>query len=102
MWLRLEDQELALIDAALRSARGDQPEDPDAIALADRIAAKIAEGKEPWRADYINAVETDDELEVDDDAIVSEGGDPGAWVMAWVWITDAQAGHEEEDEDDDE
>lgn len=27
-------------------------------------------------------------LEVDPDAIVSPGDDPGAWVQCWVWVQD--------------
>jgi hypothetical protein len=30
----------------------------------------------------------DGEIEVDDNAVVSYGGDDGAYVMAWVWIAD--------------
>jgi hypothetical protein len=29
---------------------------------------------------------SDDELEIDQDATVSEG-DGGAWVQAWVWVS---------------
>jgi hypothetical protein len=32
------------------------------------------------------------ELEVDVPAVVSRGDDPGAYVMAWIWITDEEAG----------
>ena len=28
---------------------------------------------------------SDDNIEIDDDALVSEG-DGGAWVQAWVWV----------------
>jgi hypothetical protein len=31
-------------------------------------------------------------LEVDDPAVVSQGDDSGAYVMAWLWIDDAAAG----------
>ena len=30
--------------------------------------------------------------EVDEDAVVSMGDDPGAYVMAWVWITREESG----------
>ncbi len=30
----------------------------------------------------------DGEIEIDDDAIVSIGLDNGAYVAAWVWVTD--------------
>ena len=29
-------------------------------------------------------------LEIDDDASVSPGDDPGAYVQAWVWVEDAE------------
>jgi hypothetical protein len=32
------------------------------------------------------------ELEVDDDAIVSKGCDEGAYVQAWLWVPDKEAG----------
>lgn len=31
-------------------------------------------------------VEVEGELEIDDDAVVSEGDDNGAYVQAWVWV----------------
>jgi len=34
----------------------------------------------------IEAVNTNDELEVDDNAIVSWGDDPGAFVQTWTWV----------------
>jgi hypothetical protein len=41
------------------------------------------------------------DFDVDADAVVSPGGDPGAWVMSWLWISDQEAGLETDDEDDD-
>ncbi len=41
------------------------------------------------------ACQRDGELEIDDDAIVSgsdEGDERGAWVAAWLWIGDDDAG----------
>jgi hypothetical protein len=41
---------------------------------------------------YINAAimlhHKDGEVEIDDDAKVSRGEDPGAYVQAWVWVYD--------------
>lgn len=35
------------------------------------------------------------EIEIDDDAKVSRGDDPGAYVQAWVWVYDSDVmGHE--------
>ena len=33
--------------------------------------------------------ERDGELEIDDNAVVSIGDDPGAYVAAWVWVADS-------------
>lgn len=41
----------------------------------------------------------DDETEIDDDALLSDsgdGGDPGYWVSAWVWVGLDQDEAEEE------
>jgi hypothetical protein len=42
------------------------------------------------------------ELEIDDDAIVSKGDDPGAYVQAWIWVPNSDAGVEEEAEEENE
>ena len=34
----------------------------------------------------------DGEIEVDDEATVSMGGDGGAYVQAWLWVSDEVAG----------
>ena len=34
----------------------------------------------------------DGELEIDDGAVVSRGDDAGAYVLAWRWVTDREAG----------
>lgn len=33
----------------------------------------------------------DGEVEIDDNAIISHGDDPGAYVQAWVWVPDSDA-----------
>lgn len=42
----------------------------------------------------------DGELEIDGNAVVSLGDDPGAYVQAWVWVTAAEAGVPHEDDED--
>lgn len=39
------------------------------------------------------SVSSGESFEVDQDAIVSKGDDPGRYVAAWVWVTDDQAGN---------
>lgn len=46
-------------------------------------------------------VETSDELEVDG-AIISEGDDNGAFVLAWTWVDFNGTGFDKEAEDEDE
>lgn len=41
------------------------------------------------------------EVEIDDNAVVSESDDGGAYVAAWVWVSDADAGFANEEEEDD-
>lgn len=46
----------------------------------------------------------DGDLEFDDDAVVSLGADDGAYVMAWVWVSDddmRENGYLEEDDAED-
>lgn len=38
-------------------------------------------------------------IEIDDDAKVSRGSDPGAYVQAWVWVYDDLDPDDEEDTD---
>ena len=76
----------------------------EAIARANKIAdtmnaqAKVATaaaelqdpGDGPDDAWYIASArdeyQTDGEIEIDDNAVVSRGSDPGAYVAAWVWV----------------
>ena len=50
-------------------------------------------GTAPW---YIEAArkrwEREGEIEIDDDPKVSAGDDPGAYVQAWVWVSNEEAG----------
>jgi hypothetical protein len=39
-----------------------------------------------------NRHQDDSVCKIDDGALVSKGEDPGAYVMAWLWITNAEAG----------
>ena len=41
----------------------------------------------------------DGELEVDEGAVVSFGGDPGAYVASWTWVSDKEAGLPDEEEE---
>lgn len=45
--------------------------------------------------DYITAAraqyQREGSIEIDDNAVVSRGSDPGAYVAAWVWVEDPKA-----------
>ena len=75
----LQDQLLDLKDKGLTftdcvNAFGvDRDEDPHAQAAAEIYGC-------------------DGELEFDDTLVVSNGDDPGAYVMCWRWVTDEEAG----------
>lgn len=74
---------LAAAIEAVESAHGNDPE---------TVTFREAAG-----AEYAN-----DEVEIDDDAMISRS-DNGAFVQAWVWVSNEEAGVEgESDEEDDE
>lgn len=90
---------------------------PAAPSLADRLRSLISEGltyseaakvfgdhqdaTEPHLKAYRDALPSwAGEREVDSNAMVSKGGDAGAYVQAWVWVSDSEAGVESDDEDD--
>jgi hypothetical protein len=93
MWIHFTDEEARLIADAMRGLSSDKPGDPTVYdPIHDKIMQAIAnfDPADPYRA--AAQEDADDELEVDDDAAVSPGEDPGAWVQAWIWITDEEAG----------
>ena len=50
------------------------------------LAEKLRREPDPQAAAFIAAVDTDDELEVDADAVVSRGEDDDALVMSWICV----------------
>lgn len=84
MWVRLEDEE---INQILR------------LIPAGPLADKLRENPHPDTSAFVGAVETDDELEVDPDAVISRGDD-GAFVMSWSWVSNEQAGFPPFEDDD--
>jgi hypothetical protein len=61
------------------------------LTIADCVEAASAAQPDPDRVAEIVALaggaSTEGETEVDDNAIVSEGDDNGAYVSAWVWVS---------------
>jgi hypothetical protein len=114
MWLNLDDKQMTGVEAALASTisryrealdtlNGNQALNASEIqtvtaakdelqAILDRFG-KIRSDFDP--ADPYRAAaqeQADDDLEIDQDAVVSSGDDAGAWVMGWTWVTDEAAG----------
>lgn len=89
----LEARLLALIDGGLNFGR------------AVPVFAEHQRRTEPGLSAYADApgplgMCREGELEVDGDAIVSESADGGAYVMAWLWVSDEDAGVERDEEED--
>lgn len=93
-----EPEELVLVVDALTAYSGEvqTAEESSAKALATRLAALDEWVSDEERDAYIAAAKQRYQevgvLEFDDNAIVSAGGDPGAYVMGWQWISSDEAG----------
>lgn len=85
MWINLDDKEVEVVLHALSSEKKTKP-------VAERIKEMVADRKNATYEKYRSAVEASDNLDVDGDAVVSKGDDPGAYVMCWTWVSDTQAG----------
>ena len=89
--LQLTIEEIELIVASLQMLTV-----KPAVDLAARLKGIVQEEQDPaFRAQrdaYRNALPVSDACEIDGDAEVSFGDDAGAYVMAWIWVTDRQAG----------
>ena len=112
MYYALDDRQLCSVLAALTVYQDATPADlpaildiatdgytrkklePDEIeALVDRLKTCRSEQVQPIAEAYRDHASehlTDDgAVEIDDNALVSLGDDPGAYVMAWVWVDNA-------------
>ena len=80
------------------------PRDAETIAALIRELRAVhrtvsdQEDREHWRAGRAGWVRAaaehyarDGELEIDDDATVSEGADDGVYVQAWLWVSQSEA-----------
>jgi hypothetical protein len=82
MWINLDEQQLRLLQQRV-------PE------LHARIQWRDADQEKFFRA---ACEHSNDDIEFDPDAVVSQGDD-GAFVMAWYWVSNDDAGIEEEDDE---
>ena len=63
--------------------------------ICARIRSALAECSDPILNGYRQAAlcrARSGELEIDPGAVVSKGDDAGAYVMAWLWISDGEIG----------
>lgn len=92
--VNLSIEEIALIAGVLRATLAPLPQ---AQTLAARLEKMVEEENDAslchMRQAYRDAVELrEGDLEMDQDAEVSLGDDPGAYVMVWKWVSDEDAG----------
>jgi hypothetical protein len=84
MWIRIDDGERTQLLALV-------PNGP--------LAERLREAPDPDAGAFMDAVEVDDDSEMDPDAIVSRG-ENGAFVMTWSWVSNEKAGLQCREEDD--
>ena len=112
MYYALDDRQLCTVLAALTTYQDATPSNLSAIldvatdgytrkklepeeieALVDRLKTCHSEQVQPIAEayrDYASEHLTEDgAVEIDDNALVSLGDDPGAYIMAWVWVDNA-------------
>lgn len=101
MWIRFDDADLALLRDQLKKRQASyiesQVEYTGIQTMLDRLDKVEAEtannGALVETARELYAFGSDDDIEVDDDAALSQS-DEGTWVMMWGWIR-----NEDEDEE---
>jgi hypothetical protein len=87
MWINLNEAEIELVKIALKD-KGAPFE-----RIIDDIERSVDTQKGPEAAKYremASELSKDGVLEIDDGAIVSMGDDPGAYVMAWLWVSNGE------------
>jgi hypothetical protein len=74
---------------------------PGAVSIGT-VLDTLSEAQSETEQAYVAAAQgkaSDGNLEVDSNAIASTGCDDGAYVLAWVWVSNAEAGVKPEDDD---
>jgi len=69
----------------------------EGLSVGECLNAFSARHTPPEKA-YVAAAlkhQRDGELEIDSNAVVSLGDDPGSYVQAWIWVKALEAGVEE-------
>lgn len=102
MYINLDPEEIKLIAGALSLLKIEA-----ATNLKDKLDAKLDESQNQFWQDLFakyrdaakDTLSEDGKIEVDDNALVSIGEDPGAYVMVWHWVSNAAADIEDSDDD---
>ena len=98
-WVNLDEEELKFIKVSLRLLT---PAMRICLGNLNEKVEKALAGPTDREAKYLARAEeisVDGECEIDDDAIVSEGEDHGAYVMGWIWVDAEDAGVEKPSEE---
>lgn len=100
MWIQFDEKQLEALGALVALGQSKTVGtilNGFAEVVAERMAWYAAPDANDQR--YRDAVETNDELEMDADAVTSIG-DEGAFVMTWTFVRNEDAGVSDEPEDD--
>lgn len=100
MWIDLTPEELKLIRHCVGSSLGDSGKADGADALITKLDDWERDARSPlhklYRDTAWNVHHRDGECEIDhmsdETCMVSKSDDPGAYVMAWVWVDNETAG----------
>ncbi|WP_454287207.1 hypothetical protein [Rhizobium arsenicireducens] len=99
MWLHFDDNETAfLVELLARELKEHLHVDNTGVHKLQAILEKLTAEPDPDTAAFASAVQTSDELEVDGDVVISRG-DEGAFVMSWSWVSNEEAGIEDNDDE---
>ena len=94
-WINLTDDELEIVKKGLQREVGFHllSSHVEETKAAQNVQKRISEQLQatPDAQAFIDAVSLSEPDELDDDPIVSRGDD-GAYVMAWIWISNEDAG----------
>lgn len=106
MWINIDDDTEKSLKSLVNCNDLPAADDARVRQFVQDMDRRIAEDADPDNAKYRATAEEihghDGECEIDDGAVVSVSSDPGAYVMAWVWVYAKDAGlrHDCDEEDD--
>ena len=92
MWIQLSDDALRRAESVLRKSGEKQSANTIQRYLEDASANDAI--YDSYRKVARNRLSNEDD--VDSDAVVSCGDDPGGYVMCWLWVRDSDAGIQSE------